>query len=133
MYNVENILRNYSFIFIDIKFVLDTLWTYVLTFLKYIIQIDAFSLRCDKKRRRMLEKYQRENEGKRQLTDNGHGVDDDGESNDSGTIGPRAQMLIMMRVFNQTACLQLNLQISSSIWFWRRASSRNNNLRLSEA
>ncbi|XP_015778923.1 PREDICTED: uncharacterized protein LOC107356814 [Acropora digitifera] len=88
---------------------------------------------CDKKRRRMLEKYQRENEGKRQLTDNGHGVDDDGESNDSGTIGPRAQMLIMIRIFNQTACLQLNLQISYSIWFWRRASSRNNNLRLSEA
>ena len=58
MYNVENILRNYSFIFIDIKFVLDTLWTFVLTFLKYIIQIDAFSLRCDKKRRRILENYQ---------------------------------------------------------------------------
>lgn len=49
MYNVENILRNYSFIFIDIKFVLDTLWTFVLTFLKYIIQIDAFSLSATKK------------------------------------------------------------------------------------
>ena len=43
--NVEN-MRNYSFIFIDVKFVLDT---FVLTVLKYIIQIDAFSLRCDKK------------------------------------------------------------------------------------
>ncbi|XP_044177640.1 uncharacterized protein LOC122959981 [Acropora millepora] len=48
------------------------------------------------KRRRFLGKYQRENEGKRPRTDNGHGVDDDDEGNDSGTVSPRAQMLIMI-------------------------------------
>ena len=40
---------------------------------------------------------------------------------------------LRVRIFNQTACLQLNLQISYSIWFWRRAFTHNNSLRLSEA
>ncbi|XP_068743130.1 uncharacterized protein [Montipora capricornis] len=38
------------------------------------------------KRRRFLEKCQRENEGKRQRTDHGHCGVDDGEGNDSGTV-----------------------------------------------
>ncbi|XP_068758407.1 uncharacterized protein [Montipora capricornis] len=38
------------------------------------------------KRRRFLEKCQRENEGKRQRTDHGHCGGDDGEGNDSGTV-----------------------------------------------
>ncbi|XP_068708320.1 uncharacterized protein [Montipora foliosa] len=46
----------------------------------------ATSEEVRQKRRRFLEKCQRENEGKRQRTDHGHCGGDDGEGNDSGTV-----------------------------------------------